>query len=690
MRKNLFALIALAFSVSNVCASVEINETNFPDVNLRNLAIAYDANVDRVLSDEELAQITEIKVEGIVNLKGIEYFKNLVSFCLYYDSADEPSVTSLDLSKLYRLRSFSLQDCSGLTSLNLNPNYNLVNFELLRCPNVSSLKLPSYIRSIRLDGVDSLMTLNLKNHSSLKDIDISNSTINTFTMTKLPLVHSLTLQNNNITSITIEECKGLTDITCKDNVLGTLCLKNDAILQTINTDNNQLKVLIAEKCPQLGQVKVYNNQLMWLDMKDVKIVEDKEEKTLQLDNQQPSVEAVKISPTAVGLLIHDGFDVSRVKNLRVKGVAMTPKEINLDGIRYLALSDNGSDVTSLVGSDCYYEYDTKWPYASVVLPVTLHVDNWTKHQAYLKASKSEVKGKFGEADPAAPSIIRSQGYDGKLTFWSSNEDVVEVDPDTGVLTVTGGGKATIYVEGEETEYRLAPSTSYTVVVDKSKPIISFPEKEVNGKYGEKAPKNKLQVKWYLGTIEYTSSNEDKATVSADGEVTILGAGKVTISAIAPETDDFKAGKAEYTLHIAKATPKFSYEKLKISVMMGQPLPKNKLDVGLYDGVPKYESSNEEILYIDKFGQFHLLRGGIVKVTAYGDKTENCNPPIPAFYYLEIEDPDGISPIDSNDPSYVESETVYDLNGRKMNKGSINNGELKKGIYIIDGKKVIIK
>ena len=125
-------------------------------------------------------------------------------------------------------------------------------------------------------------------------------------------------------------------------------------------------------------------------------------------------------------------------------------------------------------------------------------------------------------------------------------------------------------------------------------------------------------------------------------------------------------------------------------MMGQPLPKNKLDVGLYDGVPKYESSNEEILYIDKFRQFHLLRGGIVKVTAYGDSTNNCNPPIPAFYYLEIEDPDGISPIGSDDSSFVESETVYDLNGRKMNKGSKNNGELKKGIYIIDGKKVIIK
>jgi len=65
----------------------------------------------------------------------------------------------------------------------------------------------------------------------------------------------------------------------------------------------------------------------------------------------------------VGLRVHDRLDVSRVLNLRAKGIAQIPKEIFVDGIRYFVFYDNGPDTPNLVGSDCGYEYETKWPYA---------------------------------------------------------------------------------------------------------------------------------------------------------------------------------------------------------------------------------------------------------------------------------------------------------------------------------------
>ena len=64
-----------------------------------------------------------------------------------------------------------------------------------------------------------------------------------------------------------------------------------------------------------------------------------------------------------------------------------------------------------------------------------------------------------------PTVTRSDKYDGKLTWTSSNEDVVKVNAETGELTIVGPGKATITVTGAETDYRTAPaSVSYQVII----------------------------------------------------------------------------------------------------------------------------------------------------------------------------------------------------------------------------------
>lgn len=157
---------------------------------------------------------------------------------------------------------------------------------------------------------------------------------------------------------------------------------------------------------------------------------------------------------------------------------MEPKEIFVDGIRYFVFYNNGPDVASLVGADNSYEYETKWPYSWVSgntkdndLPVSLNVASWTKHQAFLTLSETVVKGEYGQPAPTAPTVTRSQDYDGKITFSSSNEDVVKVDAETGALTVVGVGTAIISVKGAETDYRLAPAVVYyTVVIDEASGI----------------------------------------------------------------------------------------------------------------------------------------------------------------------------------------------------------------------------
>jgi hypothetical protein len=211
-----------------------------------------------------------------------------------------------------------------------------------------------------------------------------------------------------------------------------------------------------------------------------------------------------------------------------------------------------------VGSDCGYEYETKWPYPWVEenskdnnLPVKLNVYSWTKHQAFLTLSESAVRGKYAEPAPAAPTVTRSQDYDGKITFSSSNENVVRVNPDTGELTVVGAGTAIISVKGAETDYRLAPVTkTYTVIIEKASPVFAFEKAAVEAEVGKAAPENKLTIQMYDGTVQYSSSNEEIATVDQNGVVTAKAEGEVTITAIGPATSNCnEAQKATYTLTV---------------------------------------------------------------------------------------------------------------------------------------------
>jgi len=517
MKKTLLSVAALGLMFSSAQASVVINETNFPDEALRGYASQYDEDGNGTLSDAELATITSINAGGILNLKGAEHFTNLEELHLWGYS-EEQSIREIDPSVFPKLYRFTLQECHGVKALDFSRNTMFETIELSHCPNVHALSLPASVKEIQLhgtprltaldvsqltnltglwlqhtgitdldfsnhpaiqlvsiqgeeDAVDKMNSLNLQNCATLENVDIRYTTIKSLSMKHLPIVRTLMMLNNDITTITIDDCEEFNDITCDHNVLGTLSLTNNPALRAVNCEDNRLQVLIADNCPVLGRVQAFNNRLMWLDLKDV-VKGNVDESTLKLDNQQPTVQAVKLSPTETGLRVHERLDVSRVLNLRAKGIAQTPKEVKVDGIRYFVFYGNGPDTPNLVGSDCGYEYDTRWPYAwqegnskDNRLPVTLNVTSWTKHQAFLTLSQSRVEGRYGEPAPAAPTVTRSQDYDGRITFASSNEDVVKVNAETGELTVIGVGTAIISVSGAETDYRLAPVTkTYTVVI----------------------------------------------------------------------------------------------------------------------------------------------------------------------------------------------------------------------------------
>ena len=742
MRIVLLSLAAFVLTLTSAQAGVVINEENFPDENFRwEMENNADADHDGFLSDEEIAAVNDyfLSLNDVVNFKGIEYFYDGLKHFLMggLNSPDPYTVTNLDISKFKVLESIEIGDYPYFTSLDFSKNTTLKSILLHFLQSLTTVQLPAGLETLRIHGTPNVTSLDLtpcKNslvqlfllEGGVKELDLTNfkalteiivagnsaeerypltslnvsgcdnlgnvsldaTTIETVTMKDLESLHDLHVSYNEIKTLKVENCPLLSVLESEENDLSALNIKKCPVLWLLRAENNRMKELIIDESPRLTIIEAANNQLMWLDMSNVEKDVSTEDATFKVDNQTPYVQAVKISPTEVGLRVHERLDVSRVLNLRAKGLAMTPKEIFVDGIRYFVFYNNGPDTPNLVGSDCGYEYETKWPYPWVDenskdnnLPVTLKVTSWTKHQAFLTLSQNRVEGRYGEPAPVAPTVTRSQDYDGKITFSSSNEKVVKVNAETGELTVVGAGTAIISVSGAETDYRLAPVTkTYTVYIEKATPVIAFPATEINAVYGETVPLNPLTVTWYEGTVTYASVNEEKAIVTADGVVTTLGAGDVTIKGIAPETSNFKRGEVTYMLHIDKASPIFSFEKNGLTVLLGEAVPENKLNVGLYDGEVQYTSSDETVATVNAQGMVTAIAIGEVTITATGAETDNCYEAQQAQYQLTISDASGISAI-THDATGTGK--VYNLKGQQVNLTTAH-----KGVYIVKGKKVV--
>lgn len=194
---NRFFLSLLMLYVTSIAwADVEINEKNFPDPNFRNWILSQPFGKDGVLSDKEIADITEMNVsnKNIHDLKGIEYFTALESLNL-----DKNQVKYIDVSKNKELVYLRVE-WNQLTSLDVSKNEAM---RFLMC------------------GGNSLTELNTSGCTALERISCSHNQFNGATMDSLirnlPIVtkaelciRSNTNDRNTMTSsqVTAAKAKG--------------------------------------------------------------------------------------------------------------------------------------------------------------------------------------------------------------------------------------------------------------------------------------------------------------------------------------------------------------------------------------------------------------------------------------------------------------------------------------------------
>ena len=298
-------------------------------------------------------------------------------------------------------------------------------------------------------------------------------------------------------------------------------------------------------------------------------------------------------------------------------------------------------------------------------------------------------------DGFTPTIKNAAGEELNLpvTYTSSNTDFCMVTSSGTVQLSQNPGEVTITAKFAGNDDYLPAEASYLIRViekEKAEAGIAFEEtmqqvdlakKTITAEeLGFKNPNNLA--------VSYSSNNTDVAEVDAEGNVTLKKAGRVNIDVTFAGNDEYKAATASCTLIVNdyRNTPELAFDQEEYTANMregntfsGATLY-NKSEVAPLT----YTSSNEEVAEVDANGVVILRSTGETTITVWfaGDNDFKATS---ASYKLTVIDEvvNGIQNITID--NMPEDAKVYNLNGQRMNAKA-----LKSGVYVVNGKKVVLK
>lgn len=297
-------------------------------------------------------------------------------------------------------------------------------------------------------------------------------------------------------------------------------------------------------------------------------------------------------------------------------------------------------------------------------------------------------------DGFKPTIKNAAGEELNLpvTYTSSNTDFCMIMNGTLLLS-QNPGEVTITAKFAGNDDYLPAEASYLIRVikkEKAEAGIAFEEtmlmvdlskKTMTAEQlGFKNPNNLA--------VTYSSNKTDVAEVDAEGNVTLKKAGRVNIDVTFAGNDEYKAATASCTLIVNdyRNTPElvFDQEEYTANMREGNTFSGATLYNESEVAPLTYTSSNEEVAEVAANGVVILRSTGETTITVWfaGDNDFKATS---ASYKLTVIDKvvDGIQNITID--NMPEDAKVYNLNGQRMNAKA-----LKSGVYVVNGKKVVLK
>ena len=228
------------------------------------------------------------------------------------------------------------------------------------------------------------------------------------------------------------------------------------------------------------------------------------------------------------------------------------------------------------------------------------------YEGTITPATAKLNGLVGKDDPA---II--------LTYTGTANDGTPADgkvpSKAGTYTLTASINDSNYSLKEE-------GSSVKFIVEKAYPQLSI-SAVTDKNYGEEAFKLGVSNKGD-GSKSYASSNDKVVKVDENGTVTIVGAGKATLTVSLVECANYTKDQKEVTVTVKKINHSLVVTKLTYEVTYGDPVFKIAANAEDTESGIHFTSDNENVTTVSADGTVTIKNAGTAKITVSMDESQN--------------------------------------------------------------------
>ncbi len=231
-------------------------------------------------------------------------------------------------------------------------------------------------------------------------------------------------------------------------------------------------------------------------------------------------------------------------------------------------------------------------------------------------SERELSLETGETAKLTAAVLPDDAADKSVKWTSSDETIASVDQ-SGNVTAIAAGTAVIEAAAQDGSGVKAACT-VTVGNEKKEQEISGQDSYVK-EFGDEKFIIDAKLTVGNGTLSYRSDNEEIASVSEQGEVTIKGTGTVQIKVTASATAAYRRTEKMVTLTVKKGVPDLQCSISKEEIKVGQSV---KLSIRTSAEGVLFSSDDEGIVSVSESGKVSGISPGTTYITVTVPENEN--------------------------------------------------------------------